>query len=228
MPTTKYAIPYIDGNHDLEDGPADINAVLDSIDGKMTGYSAAVIASRPTSTSGSPGVAGRIFRATDTGQRFQDHGTGWEEIAWPRKGATIRRNATQSISNNSLTAVTWDTIDEDENGGYGSDLVPTVANGIVLPRTGIYHLTAACTWSALGGAGARRLQIESVGVGGAFLDPQDHLPSVPASTAIFQGCSVLYPCLDVGDTITARVLQTSGAALTITLARLRAELIRPL
>jgi hypothetical protein len=39
-----------------------------------------ILEARPVSTAGTPGKRGRYYYATDTGQLFRDHGTGWHEI----------------------------------------------------------------------------------------------------------------------------------------------------
>jgi microcystin-dependent protein len=79
-PTTKYAIPTLAGTDLISDIDTLVNSSLASIDSKMAGYSEGLLSARPTSTTGSPGVAGREYYATDTGQRFKDTGTGWYEI----------------------------------------------------------------------------------------------------------------------------------------------------
>lgn len=79
-PTTKYAIPTLAGSDLARDIDTLVTSSLNAIDAKMVGYSEGPIGSRPTSTPGSPGVAGREYRATDTGQLFKDTGTGWFEL----------------------------------------------------------------------------------------------------------------------------------------------------
>lgn len=93
MATLKYGIPEIDPNHELNDGPVDINASLAAIDNTFAGFSAGLLAARPVSTGGSPGVAGRLYRATDTGQVFQDTGTGWVQIPGYAAGVLSGRPA---------------------------------------------------------------------------------------------------------------------------------------
>lgn len=79
-PTTRFAIPTVAGTDLARDLDTEITAGFTAVDSKMTGWSTGLLAARPTSTSGSPGVAGRVYRATDTGQSFLDNGTGWDEI----------------------------------------------------------------------------------------------------------------------------------------------------
>jgi hypothetical protein len=79
--TTKYDLPYPEGGVDfVKDGATAIQSLAEDIDDKFAGYSEGPIDSRPTSTGGTPGIAGRIYRATDTGRYYVDNGTGWDEL----------------------------------------------------------------------------------------------------------------------------------------------------
>lgn len=55
-----------------------INAIRDWLEGNAAITSFGTLGTRPTSTSGSPGIAGRRYRATDAFATFRDTGTGWE------------------------------------------------------------------------------------------------------------------------------------------------------
>lgn len=79
-PTTRFAIPTVAGTDLARDLDTEITAGFTAVDSKMTGWGTGLLAARPVSTGGSPGVAGRIYRATDTGQWFIDTGTSWEEL----------------------------------------------------------------------------------------------------------------------------------------------------
>lgn len=85
-PTTKYALPTVLGTDIVKDGDNAITALANAVDAKMVGYSSGLLSARPTSTPGSPGVEGRIYRATDTGQLFMDTGTGWNELTFNQAG----------------------------------------------------------------------------------------------------------------------------------------------
>jgi hypothetical protein len=63
--TARYALRKLLGSNVMSDIDAGIGALADDIDGKMVGYSSGPIGSRPTSTTGTPGIAGRQYRATD-------------------------------------------------------------------------------------------------------------------------------------------------------------------
>jgi hypothetical protein len=79
--TTKYALRKLQGSNAVSDVDAGLAALADDVDAIMATDSQGLLANRPTSTPGSPGKAGRYYRATDTGQLFRDHGTGWVEIS---------------------------------------------------------------------------------------------------------------------------------------------------
>lgn len=81
-PTTKHALPTVNGSTDLaRDIDTAINNLAAAVDSKMVGYGEGTLASRPTSSPGSPGVTGREYYAIDTDQRFKDTGTSWVEIS---------------------------------------------------------------------------------------------------------------------------------------------------
>jgi microcystin-dependent protein len=81
--TAKYLLRKMTGAslaRDIDDGFA---ALADDIDGKMVGISEGPIGSRPTSTPGTPGILGRLYRATDEGGKlYFDFGTGWTEMGF--------------------------------------------------------------------------------------------------------------------------------------------------
>jgi microcystin-dependent protein len=57
-----------------------INAIRDWLETNATLSSSGLLASRPTSTPGTPGIEGRKFYATDVGLEFRDTGTGWVPV----------------------------------------------------------------------------------------------------------------------------------------------------
>lgn len=85
MATSRFAIPELDPNAFINDGPADINASLNAIDADMAGYSQGTFAARPAA-----GTAGMLYRATDTSQLFMDTGSTWLAVA-PDAGAGAYR-----------------------------------------------------------------------------------------------------------------------------------------
>ena len=80
LTTAKYALRKLTGANLIADIDAGFQALADDVDTNMAGWATGPLGSRPTSTAGSPGKAGRIYYTTDTGQAFLDFGTGWIEI----------------------------------------------------------------------------------------------------------------------------------------------------
>jgi hypothetical protein len=79
--TPKHGLPFMQGS-DIANTIDDTNqAQMLAIENTFASYSAGLLSARPVSTGGSPGIAGRRYRATDTGQLFEDTGTSWIEIA---------------------------------------------------------------------------------------------------------------------------------------------------
>jgi hypothetical protein len=89
--TTKWALRKLTGASLVNDIDAGFEALAEDIDAKLTPYDAGLLAARPTSTSGSPGKAGRTYRATDTGVIYLDTGTGWLPVGsvLPATGMTM-------------------------------------------------------------------------------------------------------------------------------------------
>jgi hypothetical protein len=78
--TAKHALRRLSGSNAILDVDAGFEALADDIDAKLTPYDAGLLAARPTSTSGSPGKAGRTYRVTSGSQAgvvFLDTGTSW-------------------------------------------------------------------------------------------------------------------------------------------------------
>lgn len=85
--TAKYALRWLTGANVISDIDAGFQALAEDVDSKFAGISAGPLASRPTSSAGTPGIVGRFYLATDTGQVFIDNGTGW--IEFPLTPATV-------------------------------------------------------------------------------------------------------------------------------------------
>lgn len=81
--TAKYALRKLLGSNVVSDIDAGFAALADDLDGLIVSYSQGTLASRPTSTGGSPGKQGRLYRATDVGILFYDNGTGWDPVSTP-------------------------------------------------------------------------------------------------------------------------------------------------
>lgn len=88
MPATpKWGLPYPDLT-DNADVPADLGALALACDA-FAKSSSGTLASRPTSTPGTPGQADRFYMVrgdadpAQNGRLYRDYGTGWEEITRP-------------------------------------------------------------------------------------------------------------------------------------------------
>lgn len=75
--TAKWALRRLTGASLVSDIDAGFTALADDIDPLLTPYTEGVAASRPVSTTGSPGKQGREYRSTDTGVIEKDTGTSW-------------------------------------------------------------------------------------------------------------------------------------------------------
>lgn len=79
----RYALRALEGDNPVSDIDAGFAALRDDISAKLTPYDSGLLAARPVSTGGTPGKAGRIYRATDdltggpNGTLHVDYGTGW-------------------------------------------------------------------------------------------------------------------------------------------------------
>jgi hypothetical protein len=82
--TSIHALPWPPGTDPITQGDDAIKALADAVDPKLTPYSQGTLASRPISTAGSPGKAGRLYYATDVKTLFVDTGTSWVASA-PRR-----------------------------------------------------------------------------------------------------------------------------------------------
>ncbi len=102
--TTKWALRWLTGSNAVSDIDAGFQALAEDIDPKLTPFDQGALASRPDSTPGSPGVAGRFYRATDTNQVFQDTGTDWNEFVTVLRATSGNVNP-PSIANGAV----WET-----------------------------------------------------------------------------------------------------------------------
>lgn len=158
-PTTRFAIPTLNGATDLaRDIDTLTNTALTAIDTKMTGWSSGPLSSRPTSTGGTPGVAGRLYYATDVSRLYLDYGTGWDELR--RSGAP------------SGGAVAISASEARTNTAYGLHTTPDRVQGIVVPANALVLVGYQALWASsvvnAGRAalfiGANQLKIQQDGV----------------------------------------------------------------
>lgn len=76
--TTRLGLPYPE-LVELADGPDAFQLLAEAIDNAAI-VGQGTLANRPVSSGGSPGIVGRIYRATDTGLVYWDTGTSWVAI----------------------------------------------------------------------------------------------------------------------------------------------------
>lgn len=118
------------------------------------------------------------------------------------EGALVRREATQSVSNNTDTLVSWDTEDRDDN-SYYSGGSPT---RLTIPATGWYTGCTTVDW-AFNATGSRYLHHRINGIN-TWLD------QIGANLSEFvTRCWTEY--LTASDYIEVNVFQDSGSSLTI-------------
>jgi microcystin-dependent protein len=80
LTSPRYQIAYPNPDRsDSADVPRDIGQVVAAVE-KSVMYGQGAIAARPVSTSGSPGIQGRVYYATDEGLLYWDTGTGWNTV----------------------------------------------------------------------------------------------------------------------------------------------------
>lgn len=78
----RYALRALTGSSAIEDIDEGFAFLRDDVSALLAPFYQGSLASRPVSTPVSPGIAGRVYRATDganAGRVFRDYGTGWEE-----------------------------------------------------------------------------------------------------------------------------------------------------
>lgn len=145
-----YAIPKPDANERWAKGNEQIAAVVDKIDPSsgvslLTPYTSGVLGSRPTSSGGTPGIAGRRYRDSGTGVIWTDYGTGWQGEAVHRRDVVANLGTATSYPPGSTLIAT------DEN-----NIEYTQINGAWVWTRGEKAWTnlsmdAAGNWAAVGG-----------------------------------------------------------------------------
>lgn len=80
--TDNYDLRHLLGSSPVSDVDAGFQALAEDVDSRFVGFQQGAIALLPASTPGDPGIPGREYYATDTGQVLKDTGTGWIEPGW--------------------------------------------------------------------------------------------------------------------------------------------------
>lgn len=102
LQSSRLHINYPDPNAELDtvDVPRDVFSLVSALE-TCTIYSQGVLASRPTSTIGSPGTQGRFYYATDNGLLYYDFGNGWIAINVGAPGSV----GTAQLADGAVTSV---------------------------------------------------------------------------------------------------------------------------
>lgn len=162
---------------------------------------------------------GMTIYTQDTNTYWSYNG-GWVRLPLPtsssgRLGCFVRRTNDQSIANASETAISWDTDNHSAiNDGYIT-VHATTGTTVTIPAGygGLYSISGRAIFATAPAALGGKVILEAGGE--RFVNPipagaQNEPYAFPAPTM----------ALSAGDTIQARVLQTSGGALNITNAKL--------
>lgn len=177
-----------------------------------TVFAQGVAASRPAAASTNNGW---FYLATDTngGTLYQSNGSSWVQCGAGVSGTTptfvgakAHNSTDQTISNNSLTNLTFDT-----NNWDTSSFHSTVSNTdrFVAPSTGKYLVEVIVTWAV--NTSGRRFMAYLVN-GGSEVPLQDSGASTDSGNfTTMNGSDIV--SLSSGDYVTVHVLQTSGGSL---------------
>lgn len=140
-------------------------------------------------------------------EHFQALAESIQDFYDDKPAATISAAAAQSIPNNTVTNLQYDT-------GVGLAACIDLANDrLLVPRDGLYRVNALVSWTA-SGTGLRQHGITyhpSAGGGDAYVGMNNNVAS-SATNQAFPVTSKLVQCV-AGDYFYMRVLQTNGAAL---------------
>lgn len=186
MPTygssTKYALRKLLGSNLISDIDAGFDALASDVDTNMAGYAEAVLGSRP-----SAGKAGRIFRATDTGQWFADTGSAWIEVARLATALGVYR-----------TVGGMSTFFQGSGAGGAVTYYPGTGGGVLISGTG-------------GGAGAIQVPVNLPDLAVPGLTTQFRLRLSAITNTIAPGVNFTYGLYPVASSAGA------GASLIVTL-----------
>ncbi len=140
-------------------------------------------------------AAGQIIRASD-------------DVLLTRMGCRLRRVAVQSVTSGALTAISWDTEDEDTHG-----FITVTGSSIVIPANcdGLYDITFAGFPAGTSGRNFIELAIVAAATGvPAHMKTQVDLTE---DNGIATVCNV--PLVG-GDTVAGQYFQASGSSVNIT------------
>lgn len=116
----------------------------------------------------------------------------------------VKKTASQNISHNTTTTLTWDEAEYDYGGFFDSGQ-PT---RLTAPAAGIYRVWAHIEWGSDNSTGSRFISLRKDGAGEWGSDRR------PATNPSEQGVSTTLQ-LAAGDYFEARVFHTAGITLTV-------------
>jgi len=123
----------------------------------------------------------------------------------------VRKISNQSLNSGTLTDVTWD-IEDTNNDLWGMHDTSTNSERINIPITGRYLIKATLDWET-NATGLRRITVSEVGVLNKFLDSNIILSSGSTLSTIHQSTSIFH--LSAGVYVKVQGQQNSGGALNI-------------
>lgn len=184
--TTRLGLPFLEGSdpaNDIDQGFEDLAEALDDV---AVVYEQGTLASRPTSSPGTPGVTGRFYFATDTADLYYDKGTGWLNLAelLPDGGVTAAKLDDTTVLNkvgvSSPSVVRGGSLyipgsESTQSTSYVTLTTPDQIDNVVLPTDGYIEIA----FHALVKRGATSTTLQAA----IFLDStQVQVASINAST----------------------------------------------
>jgi hypothetical protein len=177
--TSRLALPY-PLSSEAADGPAAFLALATALD-KANIYSQGLLASRPVSTGGSPGITGRFYYATDNQHLYLDMGTGWVDL-----------NTTFSLGVDSVSAtnIAADAVGASELADNSVDTGAIIALAVTTAKIADASVTSAKIAAALkpsGGAGAATEALRAIGTTAGTAMAGDSAFATPVTAVFFNG-----------------------------------------
>lgn len=143
IPTAKHALRILTGGNFINEIDAGFQALAEDVDATMASFAEGTLALRPDSTAPSPGIAGRFYRATDTGQVFIDTGMSWIEVPTEAHAALLGLSMGGTVrSGKSIIA----TPEMRSSAAYGLLGTPDQVSDIVMPTDGLLLVGFRARW----------------------------------------------------------------------------------
>lgn len=187
---------------DAPNGPSQIGALADMLDG-LVGAPSYTVATLPTSGN----YAGRLAWTTDTNTLYRHSGSAWLPVTQSSpKWVRATKLSTQTLSNDTYTAVTWPNEDFDNDTMHS-----TVTNNsrITCVTAGTYWVAATVSY-AQNGSGSRKFYINK---NSTQVAQATCLPVSASSTTLHTSFLI---ALSASDYLEVYAIQSSGGNLDIT------------